>query len=410
MARPEITIVGGGIAGLALALNLHARGIKSRIFESAPELRELGVGITLLPHAMREIALLGLDSEVAAAGIVNEKSEFFNRFGQLLYSEKRGKFVGYEYPEISLNRGRLHGILYRAVLARLGPETIVTAHKCVGVEQDASSVKLLFDVAGARIEIAADYVVACDGVNSAIRAQFYPGEQVVFSGVNTWRGVTRFPAARGGRTYMRIGSFKSGNIIVYPIADCGDGEQMINWVAQIPADQAARNDWNKVARLEDFAGFFATWKYDWLDIPAMLAQAPTVLEYPMVDKDPIPKWTFGRVTLAGDAAHPMYPRGSNGSAQALIDVRELAQALSEEPEATVAFDRYEQSRRPATAHVVETNRRAPPDYINIRVEELTGDRPFENLDDYISQDELRALSDAYKTAAGFSLSGSGGEK
>jgi 5-methylphenazine-1-carboxylate 1-monooxygenase len=397
--RVHIAIVGGGIAGLALALNLHRRGIPCRIFEAVPEVREIGVGITLLPHAMRELVALGLADVIAAQGIENRQSHFYNRFGQLLLSEPRGKYAGYPYPEIGIHRGKLHGILYREVLARLGADAILTGYRCTAVEQGEAGATLRFEN---RPSIEAEFVVACDGVNSAIRRQFYPNEQVAFSGVNTWRGVTRQPPILDGRTYVRAGSFLTGNIILYPIVDDvdGSGEQLINWVAQIPVETAEKNDWNKEASADDFADFYREWVFDWLDVPALIRGAKVILEYPMVDKDPVDQWTFGRVTLAGDAAHPMYPRGSNGSAQALIDVRVLTERIGEGLNWASA---YEAERRPATARVVETNRKTPPDYVNIAVEQLTGDRPFENLDDYISQDELRALSDRYKKIAGFSL-------
>lgn len=403
----EVAIVGGGIAGLALALNLHARGIECRVYEAVSEIREIGVGITLLPHAMREMTALGLAEELAGQGIENRQSQFFTRFGQLILSEPRGRHAGYPFPEYGIHRGRVHTTLYRAVLARLGQDAVVTGHKCVGFDQDESGVTLRFqDGAGQpRPPVRAGLVVACDGVNSAIRGCFYPDEAVAFSGVNTWRGVTRRPPILDGRTYFRIGSFLTGNIILYPIIDDveGSGDQMINWVAQIPAETAQKNDWNKQANASDFVDFYKDWVYDWLSIPDLIRGADAILEYPMVDKDPVDRWTFGRITLAGDAAHPMYPRGSNGSAQALIDVRVLADALASGGDPLAALAAYEAERRPATARIVETNRSAPPDLVNIKVQELTGDKPFDNLDDFITQDELRAMSDRYKQVAGFSL-------
>ena len=398
----NVAIAGGGIAGLALALNLHQRGIACRVFEAAPEIKEVGVGITLLPHGMRELTALGLQEALLAAGIENRASAFFNRFGQLLYREPRGKLAGYPYPEVGIHRGRLHGILHEAVLGRLGADTVVTNRRCTGVEQDAGGVTLHFqDAASARASIA----IACDGVNSAIRRQFYPDEQLAFTGINTWRGVTRHKPILDGRTYLRVGSIRTGKMVIYPIADDvdGQGNQLINWVAEIEREGTSRNDWNKTGRLEDVLPLFETWRFDWLDVPALIREAETIFEYPMVDKDPIDRWTFGRVTLAGDAAHPMYPRGSNGSAQSLIDARVLAEALAEGGDPAAALVQYERARSGPTANVVRTNRSTPPDVINIRVEELTGDRPFENLDDYITQDELRALSDSYKRVAGFAV-------
>ncbi|UVO51030.1 flavin-dependent oxidoreductase [Sphingomonas sp. SUN019] len=402
----KIAIVGGGIAGLALALGLHRHGIAAQVYEAAPEIAEIGVGITLLPHGMREIALLGLADEMLAAGIENRESAFFNRFGQKLYAEARGKYAGYPHREVGINRGRLHGILLATVRQRLGVDAVVCDHQFVGLDQSGSAVTLHFRATSdgsSCAPVTADIVIACDGINSAVRRLFYPQETVAFTGINTWRGVTRRKPILGGRTYMRIGSIRTGKIVVYPIADEDSGNQLINWIAEIETGSNHRNDWNQQGDRRDFLPIYESFKFDWLDVGQLIRDADTVLEYPMVDKDPVDRWTFGRVTFAGDAAHPMYPRGSNGSAQALIDVRTLADLLAAHDDPRAAFAAYEAERRPTTAEIVRTNRVSPPDIINLRVEELVGDRPFDDLDDYISQAELRRLSDQYKRIAGFSV-------
>ena len=404
----EIAIIGGGIAGLALAIGLHRRGVPSRVFEGAPQVREIGVGITLLPHAMREIAELGLLDAIRANGIETQTSAFYNRFGQKLYSEPRGVAAGYPLPEVAINRGKLHSILYNEALARLGADRIVTDSTLVDLNQDADSVTLTFKQTSTGEELSAvhaDIAIGCDGVNSATRKIFYPDDKVVFTGINTWRGVTRRKPILDGKTYFRIGSLRTGKIVIYPISnyDDGSGDQLINWVAEIERPSSTMNDWNAGGRLADFLPTFEDWKFDWLDVGELIKGADPVLEYPMVDKDPLSQWTFGRVTLAGDAAHPMYPRGSNGSAQGLIDARTLADLLAAGGDAQEALKAYETARLAPTAKIVQTNRTSPPDIINLRVEELTGDKPFENLDDHITQDELRQLSDNYKRIAGFSV-------
>jgi 2-polyprenyl-6-methoxyphenol hydroxylase-like FAD-dependent oxidoreductase len=404
----EIVIVGGGICGLSLALNLHRHGIACRVFERAPEVKELGVGITLLPHAMRELAALGVQQELEAHGIENFESVFFNRWGQFVYREPRGRHAGYEVPELGMHRGKLHGILFEKALRELGEGRIRTNHQCVAVEQDSDGATAFFQEAtsGRTLEpVRGAAVIACDGINSAVRKQFYPDDAVAFAGINTWRGVTRRKPILTGRSYMRIGSIYTGKIVIYPIVDDvdGDGNQLINWMAEIQGDSFDKNDWNQAGKLQDFHHLYAGWRFDWLDVAELIETADSILEYPMVDKDPVERWTFGRVTLAGDAAHPMYPRGSNGSAQAAIDARTLADCLRTQPDAAAALKAYEEARLPATARVVRTNREHPPDFINIKVEQLVGDRPFERLDDYITQDELRALSDDYKRIAGFAL-------
>jgi len=404
----EILVVGGGIAGLAFALSLHARGLACRVFESAPQIKELGVGITLLPHAMRELSALGLEERLRAVAIENEESLFFNRHGQLIYREPRGRHAGYPHPELGIHRGKLHRVLYEAACERLGADRILLDHACAGVDQDEKGARVRFRASSSGSERPAfggDIVVACDGVNSAVRRAFYPDETLAFTGINTWRGVTRRAPILTGRSYLRIGTLDTGKIVIYPIVDDydGKGHQLINWTTEMRMPGERMNDWNKPGRLEDFIHIYEAWTFDWLDVPRMIRDSQTIFEYPMVDKDPVGRWTFGRVTLMGDAAHPMYPRGSNGSAQALIDARTLAELLRECTDPLEAFERYEQARLEPTAKVVRTNREHPPDYIIMKVEELTGGRPFKNIDDVISQEELRDLSDAYKKVAGFAL-------
>jgi 2-polyprenyl-6-methoxyphenol hydroxylase-like FAD-dependent oxidoreductase len=406
--QKDVIIIGAGICGLSLALNLNRRNIACRVYERAPRVTELGVGITLLPHGMREFTMLGLGEELQRAGIENSESCFFNRFGQLLYCEPRGKFAGYAYPEVGIHRGRLQMVLYAAALARLGADRIRTDHQCVGVEQDENGAIALFQqtTTGRSLEAQRGAVViACDGVNSTVRRQFYPHEQLAFVGINTWRGTTRRKKILDGRTYIRIGSILTGKIVIYPIIDDvdGQGNQLINWTTEIKQSEFEKNDWNQPGKLADFYPIYADWKFDWLDVAELLRTADAIFEYPMVDKDPVDQWTFGRVTLAGDAAHPMYPRGSNGSAQAAIDGRTLAECLAAHADPRAALRAYEAARQAATAQVVRTNREFPPDFINIKVEQLVGDRPFEDLDKYITQAQLRALSEEYKRIAGFAL-------
>ena len=402
----DVAIVGGGICGLTLALALHQRGIACRVYERAAQITELGVGITLLPHGMRELAALGLEPEIVATGIENRESAFFNRFGQLIYREPRGKAAGYENPEVGIHRGRLQTILYRTVIARLGADRVLTDHQCVAVDQDEASATARFMRASTgepMPEATAAVVIGCDGIHSAIRSQLFPADGIAFSGINTWRGITRMERILDGRTYVRIGSLLTGKMVIYPIVENVDGRgaQLVNWLCEIQQDVNERNDWNKPGRLEDFYPRYADWTFDWLDAAAMIRNADAILEYPMVDRDPLRRWTFGRVTLAGDAAHPMYPRGSNGSAQAAIDARTLADLLAARSDPREALREYEDARLGPTTRVVLANRTFPPDFINIKVEQLVGDQPFHDLDDYITQGELRALSDEYKRVAGF---------
>lgn len=404
----EILVAGGGIAGLTFALALHARGLSCRIFESARQVKELGVGITLLPHGMRELCALGLERELRAVAIENAESVFFNRHGQLIFREPRGIAAGYEFPELGIHRGKLHRVLLEAARARLGGDRIATDRQCVAVEQDEGSVTVQLRETSSGRDAAprrGDILVACDGVNSTVRRQFYPGEKLAFTGINTWRGVSRHEPILTGRSYLRIGTVETGKIVIYPIVDDvdGSGRQLINWTTEVRMPGEPMNDWNQPGRMEDFIDIYRDWRFDWLDVPRLIRQSETLFEYPMVDKDPVDRWTFGRVTFMGDAAHPMYPRGSNGAAQAIIDARVLAEALAGGREPREALQDYEAQRREVTARIVRTNRAHPPDYIIARVDELTAGEPFEDLEKIITQAELRELSERYKKIAGFAL-------
>jgi 2-polyprenyl-6-methoxyphenol hydroxylase-like FAD-dependent oxidoreductase len=245
----KIIVIGGGIAGLTFAMNLHQRGLSCSVYESAPEIKPLGVGITLLPHAMREFCALGLESRLREVAIENRESVFFNRYGQFIYREPRGKFAGYQYPELGIHRGKLHMALLEAARERIGAGSIATNHHCIGIEQEDNGVTAFFKefTSGRQLEpVKGDIAVACDGVNSAVRREFYPAETVAFSGINTWRGVTRHKPILTGRSYMRVGSIETGKMVIYPIVDNVDGEgnQLINWMAEIrqsgqPMNQAS---------------------------------------------------------------------------------------------------------------------------------------------------------------------------
>jgi 2-polyprenyl-6-methoxyphenol hydroxylase-like FAD-dependent oxidoreductase len=403
----NVIIIGGGIGGLSLALALEQRGLSCRVYESVPEIKPLGVGISLLPHAMREFAALGLESQLREVAIEIRRHSFFNRYGQFIYSEPRGNHAGYPYPDLGIHRGRLHMVLLKAAAERLGPDRIVTNHRCQGVEQDAEGVTASFTESstGKTLPpVRGDISIACDGINSVVRKQFYPDEKLAYAGINMWRGVTRHNRIFDGHTYLRAGSIDTGKMVIYPIIDNIDdqGNQWINWVAELRQPNMGMNDWNKTGKLEDFFYAYKDWHFDWLDVAQLITDADQILEYPMVDRDPVERWTFGRVTLLGDAAHPMYPRGANGGAQAIIDARTLADLLAKMSDPVEALAAYEEARLEPTAKIVRTNREYPPDYINIKVDELTGGQPFKNIDDVISREELQRISENYKNIAGFS--------
>jgi 2-polyprenyl-6-methoxyphenol hydroxylase-like FAD-dependent oxidoreductase len=403
----DVLIIGGGIGGLTLGLALHRAGIACRIFEAAPELKPIGVGINLLPHATKELAALGLEGVLAKVAVTTRESAFFNRFGQLIYSEPAGRYAGYAWPQFSIHRADLHAILRGAFASRAGEDRFLTGWQCEGAAQDDAGATAFFrdTASGAALEPQRGAVViGCDGIHSVIRKQLYPDEgDPIYSGVTMWRGVTRWKPFLSGATMTRAGWLTIGKLVAYPIRNDVDaeGRQLVNWLAEIEYPRYAGRDWNRPGRLADFGAAYADWHFDWLDVPAFFAAADLILEFPMVDQDPLPRWSFGRVTLLGDAAHPMYPRGSNGAGQAILDAAALAASLGTHADPVAALQAYEDQRREATANVVRMNRTNPPDAILREVHLRSGDRPFKRIEDLISRAELAALSDGYKRVAGY---------
>ena len=403
----DVLIVGAGVGGLTLALCLQHAGIRARVCEASPEIRPLGVGINVLPHASRELGRLGLEPELTRHAVLTREAAFFNRFGQLIHREPLGRWAGYEAPQYSIHRGDLQRVLLDAWLERAGAGALRTGWRCTGFEQDARGVTVAFDdpqTGAAHAPQRAEVVIACDGLHSAIRKQLHPAEGLPrYSGVNMWRGVTRWPPILSGATMVRAGWLSHGKMVIYPIRNDvdGAGTQLVNWVAELETPNHRQRDWNRPGNVADFIAAFADWHFDWLDVPALIRAADAVLEFPMVDQDPLPWWTRGRVTLLGDAAHPMVPRGSNGAGQAILDARCLADLLASGAAPEAALQAYEMQRLAATTQVVLTNRSNPPDAIIREVHERTGDRPFERIEDVISAEEIARMSEAYKRVAGY---------
>ena len=401
----DIAIIGAGIGGLTLALSLHAAGISCRVYESAPEIKPLGVGINVLPHAVRELEHLGLLGPLSQVGVTTKESAFYNAHGQFVYSEPAGRYAGYNWPQFSIHRGDLQGVLLQAVRERIGADAVVTDYRCTGFEENGDDVTLNFEGADGKAHalVRVGLVVGCDGIYSAIRKQLYPNDGAPrYSGVNMWRGSVVMKPFLSGATMVRAGWLSVGKMVIYPIRDNvdGNGNQLINWVAEIETDQPAKRDWTGRGKLDDFFPAFADWHFDWLDVAAMIKSTDTILEYPMVDQDPLPRWSFGRVTLLGDAAHPMVPRGSNGAGQAILDAPCLVEQLRKFGLTAEALTAYDKIRVKATGDVVLMNRKAPPDAILKTVYERTKGERFNAIEDVISADELAAISNSYKNVAG----------
>jgi len=405
----KIAVVGGGIGGMTLALSLLDAGLGDvEIYESAGTIKELGVGINVLPHAVRELSELGLLDALAAVAIPTGELVYYSRHGQRIWGEPRGLAAGYKWPQFSIHRGELLGILYRTILERLGAARVHTGHHLVRFGQDrdkawAEFVDRATNTPVGRVE--ADVLVACDGVHSTIRQLIYPNEGPPnWNGITMWRAVTVGKPFLSGRTMIMAGHFGK-RVVVYPISKRHEerGEALINWVAELknaPDQPMPRQDWEYIAEREEVLAVFADYVFDFLDVPALIRGAEVIYQYPMVDRDPLPTWNFGRVTLLGDAAHPMFPVGSNGASQAIIDARVLARELALQPSLEKALIAYDAQRRPATAAVVAANRQLGPEQC-MELVEKRAPNGFTNLDEVISREEMDEIARFYKRTAGF---------
>lgn len=403
-----ILIIGGGIGGLTTALSLHQIGIDCLVYESVASPQPLGVGINLLPHAVRELTELGLQDALAATAVATAELAYYSKSGQRIWSEPRGLDAGYNWPQFSVHRGELQMILLNVARQRLGADRILTSHHLTHWEEVASGIRASFTdrATGARQPDAqGDLMIAADGIHSNVRQTLYPDEGLpVWKGVILWRGTTRARPFLTGRTMIMAGH-EQQKFVAYPISHAAppNGEALINWIAErkFPPTQAwRREDWNRAGNRADFLPQFAGWRFDWLDVPALIQGADRCFEYPMVDRDPLERWSFGRVTLLGDAAHPMYPIGSNGSSQAILDARVLAREVKRAGATPEALQAYENERRPATTKIVLANRGNGPDQVMELVEQRAPNG-YADIQDVLSAAELRDIAAGYKRIAGF---------
>jgi 2-polyprenyl-6-methoxyphenol hydroxylase-like FAD-dependent oxidoreductase len=400
----HVMIVGGGIGGLVTALSLQHAGIDATVYEAVPELRPLGVGINLLPHAVRELTELGLGDRLEAVAIRTRELIYTNKFGQVIWREDRGFDAGYHWPQYSIHRGALQMLLLEAALHRLGREHIRTDRRLLDFDANGR-VRARFAGRGGTEESEADVMIAADGIHSTVRRRFYPDEgPPKWNGAVLWRAMTESEPYLTGRSMIMAGH-QNQKFVCYPISrEAMDrGRSLVNWIAELrfdPTTEWRREDWNRPGRVEDFLPAFANWDFGWLDVPTLIRGAKAVYEFPMVDRDPVERWSFGRVTLLGDAAHPMYPIGSNGASQAILDARILANLLASRRDPVRALEEYDAIRRPATAAIVHANRANGPERVMQMVEERAPEG-FARLDDVISRDELEAAARDYKLVAGF---------
>lgn len=399
-----VIIAGGGIAGLTTALALDHVGVESVVFEAAPAIKPLGVGINLLPHSVRILAELGLDETLLGQGVETRELVYFNRLGQRIWGEPRGRFAGYPWPQISLHRGVLQMTLLDAVRQRLGAGRIEFDRRLLRFAESAGGITAWFaDSQSAEHRVDGDVLLACDGIHSAARRSLYPGEGApVYGGRILWRGVTLAKPFLGGATMIMAGH-QDQKFVCYPITPTrADGLQTLNWIAELTRPAARdREDWNRQGVLEDFLSPFLDWDFDWLDVPGLIRNAESVFEYPLVDRNPLARWTFGRVTLVGDAAHPMYPIGSNGASQAILDAKALAGFFVSEGSAEAALSAYEAKRRPPTSAIVLANRGNGPEQC-MQLAHERAPNGFDRIEDVIPPAELEGIAARYKQVAGFS--------
>lgn len=397
----RIVIVGAGIGGLAAALSLEAAGFGDiEVFERVPTVRGLGVGINLLPHAMRELGELDLADRITALGVAPAALAYYNRHGQLIWSEPRGLEAGYRWPQQSVHRGRLQLELLAAVRERLG-DVVHTDHRLIDLVPGGDQDTAVFETPAGTVRIDADVIIAADGIHSAVRALQHPDDgEPVWSGLTLWRGTAVIPSYLDGRTMIMAGDGDQ-KFVAYPLSSPdASGRARVNFIAERRGAGNTDVDWNRAVDPAPVVDLFREWRFDWLDVPATIAAADALLEYPMVDRNALPSWTRGRITLLGDAAHAMYPNGSNGGSQAILDARTLAFHLATAPNVPAALAAYEADRRPATTALLEMTRQTGPE----RVMQLAYERApggFDDVHDVIPADELAEIAASYKRAAGF---------
>lgn len=395
----KIVVVGAGIAGLTLALTLHSRGLAVRVFEAAPRIEPLGVGLNIQPYAVRVLHELGLLETLARQSITTKEMVFFTRYGQRIYALPLGKYGGHNFPQLSIHRGILQLALLKAATERLGPDFLVNGHSFVSCTQNRRSVHAVFSGApgGADlVSVECDALIGADGVHSKVYRSLYPdGPRTKGNGVLMWRGVTIAPPFLTGASMVRMGVPSHGKLVVYPIRSDvnAQGDQLINWVAEL--DEAVYREGANAApgNGKDFIRFFASRTFDWLDVPALLERAASpIIAMPMADRDPLPRWQTGRVTLIGDAAHPMVPVGSNGAGQAMLDAHSLGTRLAETADIEAALATYEHERRAYTSNIVLGDRLDLPDRLIQEVDCRSHGKPFSDIDEIIASDEASRLA------------------
>jgi 2-polyprenyl-6-methoxyphenol hydroxylase-like FAD-dependent oxidoreductase len=409
MANHPVIIAGGGIGGLATALTLHQIGVPCLVFEAVREMRPLGVGINLQPNAVRELYDLGFtERDLDRIGLPAREWALVGLNGNDIYSEPRGKLAGYNWAQYAVHRGQLHMMLYDTLVQRIGADAVKLGTRVTGYRKQPGGVAVLLErVDGSTAEVQGSLLIGADGIHSAVRAQMHPDQPPIhWGGAVMWRGTTWGKPIRSGASFVGLGTHRE-RMVFYPISqpDPKTGLSIINWIAEVTMDNSEgwkQSGWFRQVEVEDFVHHFEDWVWDWLDVPALIRNADSAFENPMIDRDPVPTWVDGPVALLGDAAHAMYPTGSNGGSQAVIDARVLGAAMVEHGVTPAALAAYDAKLCGPISQLILRNRGAGPFGLLNLVDERCGGT-FDNIDDVIPPKERTEFMAGYKAAAGFAI-------
>jgi len=410
MSDNRVIIAGGGIGGLATALTLHQIGVPCVVYEAVREMRPLGVGINLQPNAVRELYDLGIASDdLDRIGLPAKEWALVGLNGNDIYTETRGLLAGYNWPQYAVHRGQLHMLLHRLAVDRIGADAVRLASRVTGYRKisNGSVTALIEHADGVTSEMTGPLLIGADGIHSAVRAQMHPAQPPIhWGGAIMWRGTTQAKPIRTGASFVGLGTHRQ-RMVFYPISqpDPKTGLSTINWIAEVTLDNSdgwKQRGWFREVGVEDFVHHFDNWVWDWLDVPAFIKQADGAFENPMIDRDPVPTWCDGPVALMGDAAHAMYPTGSNGASQAIVDARVLGACMIAHGVTPAALAAYDAQLCGPISQLILRNRGAGPFGLLNMVDERCGGT-FENIDDVVPAKERTDFMAGYKAAAGFAI-------